>query len=304
MSEDKQLTIQERGFSLSPTSLKEAMELSEIMANSEMVPKDFQGKPGNVLVAVQMGLEIGLPPTQALQNIAVINGRPAIWGDAALAIVRGHPRFESISETLDDQAMVATCTIKRKGEQPHTVTFSRADAEFAGLWTKPGPWKQYPKRMLQMRARSFAIRDVFPDALKGIYVAEEAQDIPSERDMGQAEVVGRGKTPPVYSDEEFDSLFPEWEHIVTTWQKTPEALIAFVGSKKELTEAQREKILNIEVEAPGAFDVFALKLEPMVRSGKKSAEFATRLAKTMLELTEDQELQIDAWEQEGEDGNA
>jgi hypothetical protein len=73
--------------------------------------------------------------------------------------------------------MTATCVVKRNDETI-TQSFSRKDAEQAGLWSKPGPWITYPKRMLQMRARSWAIRDAFPDALHGIYVAEEAMDIP------------------------------------------------------------------------------------------------------------------------------
>jgi hypothetical protein len=63
------------------------------------------------------------------------------------------------------------------------------DAKRAGLAGKQGPWQQYPKRMLQMRARAFALRDVFPDVLRGVYVAEEAADMPPERDMGAAEIV-------------------------------------------------------------------------------------------------------------------
>ena len=67
--------------------------------------------------------------------------------------------------------------------------FSMQDAKQAGLTGKQGPWSQYPRRMLQMRARAFALRDVFADVLRGVHVAEEAQDI-SERDMGAADVVG------------------------------------------------------------------------------------------------------------------
>jgi len=59
-------------------------------------------------------------------------------------------------------------------------TFSVKDARLAGLMNKAGPWKQYPKRMLQMRARGFAIRDAFPDALKGVITYEEASDLGSE----------------------------------------------------------------------------------------------------------------------------
>ena len=53
----------------------------------------------------------------------------------------------------------------------------------AGLWGKAGPWSQYPKRMLQMRARSFALRDKFADALSGLLMAEEVQDYSTTVDV-------------------------------------------------------------------------------------------------------------------------
>lgn len=159
---------------LAPTNMKEAMEFAGLLAKSDIVPKDYQGKPGNVLVAIQWGMEIGLQPMQAMQNIAVINGRPSIWGDAMIALVRACPAFEYITETQTDKE--ATCIIKRKGEPEAVRTFSMEDAKKAGLMGKSGPWTQYPKRMMQMRARSWALRDVFPDVLKGMICAEEAMD--------------------------------------------------------------------------------------------------------------------------------
>ena len=105
-------------FSLLPTSLKEAIEISQIMAKSDFVPIAYRNKPGNIIVAIQMGAELGLPPMQALQNIAVINGRPTLWGDAMLAIIMAHKSFERIKE--DDKETIAankkaTCTVKRRG---------------------------------------------------------------------------------------------------------------------------------------------------------------------------------------------
>lgn len=164
---------------LIPQNFDDALKMAELMARSTIVPKDFQGNPGNILVAIQWGAEVGLAPIQAMQNIAVINGRPCIWGDAMLALVRGSGLLEWIREETDDRQ--ATCAVKRKGEPESTRRFSLEDAKRAGLVGKSGPWTQYPKRMLQMRARAWALRDVFPDVLRGIHIAEEAQDIPPER---------------------------------------------------------------------------------------------------------------------------
>ena len=169
------------GFDLQPKDMSEAMRLATMIANSQLAPKDFKGKPEDTMVAMMMGNELGLNPMQAIQNIAVINGRPSIWGDALLALVQNHPSYGGVTESFDDATMTATCVAWRKGGEKHTQTFSQADAATAGLWgSNRQPWKQYPKRMLAMRARGFALRNVFADALLGLITAEEAQDMPEE----------------------------------------------------------------------------------------------------------------------------
>lgn len=174
-------TQQKGGFSLSPQSLDEAIRFADMLAKSSMVPKDYQGNPANCIIAMQWGMEIGLQPLQAMQNIAVINGRPSIWGDAMLAIVRGSGLLEYIKEDPTPDGCV--CKVKRKGEDEAVREFTTEDAKRAGLLNKQGPWQQNPKRMMQMRARAFALRDVFPDVLRGVHVAEIAQDEPPEKDI-------------------------------------------------------------------------------------------------------------------------
>jgi hypothetical protein len=173
-------TTPARGLALA--SFDDAFRFSKMVAASDFAPKDFRGKPESCLLAIQHGSEIGLSPMQSLQNIACINGRPAIWGDAALAVAMASAVCESVTESIDGEGdnMVATCTAKRRGyEKPTVVRFSVADAKKASLWGKTGPWTQYPRRMLQLRARGFALRDAFPDVLKGLVTAEEAQDYPT-----------------------------------------------------------------------------------------------------------------------------
>jgi hypothetical protein len=128
-------------------------------------------------------MEMGLAPMQALQNIAVINGKPSVYGDAAMALVQASPVCEDVEEFFEGEGTpnpVAVCVAKRKGRKPVTARFSVEDAKRAGLWAKQGPWSAYPKRMMQMRARGFALRDAFPDVLKGMITVEEAQDYPEE----------------------------------------------------------------------------------------------------------------------------
>lgn len=167
------------GFNLIPHNLSEAQQLSELMAASEIVPKAYQNKPANIFVAVQMGLELGFSPMQSLRFIAVVNGMPSVYGDGLIALCRRHRDWEWIKEEFDPEAMVATCTVKRRGEPERTQTFSWSDAERAGLPKQNEVvWSRYPQRMLQMRARSWALRDTFADAIAGLAVAEEAMDYP------------------------------------------------------------------------------------------------------------------------------
>ena len=170
---------------LNPTNMTEAMEFSKFLATSTHIPKDFQGNPNNILVAIQWGYEIGLAPMQALQNIAVINGRPSLWGDSMIAVCKAHPDWRGISETYIEEEDKAVCIVKRHvhGEIEETRSeFSYKDAQRANLTNKPGPWKNYPKRMLQLRARGFALRDAFPDAIKGLITTEEAIDYPEKKE--------------------------------------------------------------------------------------------------------------------------
>ena len=163
---------------LTPCSFEGLYRMSKIMAASGLMPKGVQTVEA-VFVAVQNGLELGLSPMQAVQSIAVINGRPSIWGDTVLALVRRSGLLDDFQETITGagETLAARCTAKRKGEaSPIVREFTYADARQAGLLGKDGPWKTYPKRMMQMRARSWVLRDGFGDVLKGLRVTEEVMD--------------------------------------------------------------------------------------------------------------------------------
>lgn len=236
------------GFALQPQNIQEAMQMADMLAKSQMVPKCYQNKPQDTLVAMMMGSELGLNPIQALQNIAVINGKPSIYGDAMLALVQNHPAFGGIKEDYDDSTETAICTVWRKGGEKHTMRFSRADAERAGLWGKAGPWSQYPKRMQAFRARGFALRDQFADALAGLISREEAEDMP-ERDMGIAQRHEQPKEPAViehYPASEFENNFPKWRAAIESGKLTAERVIANTESKGGLTDEQKAMVMDVK----------------------------------------------------------
>jgi hypothetical protein len=159
-----------------PQDFDQALRISQAIAASGMAPKGMT-RPEQVLVAIMYGAELDLPPMQALQSIAVINGRPSVWGDGLLAIIlRRGVDVEEWHEG-DGEARTAFCKATRPDTgKSLTQTFSVADAKKAGLWGKEGPWRTYPDRMLKMRARSWCLRDLCADMLRGVQVREEVED--------------------------------------------------------------------------------------------------------------------------------
>jgi len=171
---------------LIPTDVDQALRISEMFAKSDLVPDNYKNKPANIFLAVSAGASLGLAPFQAMQNIAVINGKPSIFGDALLAMVRNDKRCLSVKESIVGEGMnrTATCIVSRLAPNGETEVISSSfclgDAQKAGLLNRK-PWQQYPDRMLQMRARGFALRDAFADVIGGLITSEEADDYPNAK---------------------------------------------------------------------------------------------------------------------------
>ena len=131
------------------------------------------------MLAIQMASDSYLALMQSLQNIACVNGRPAVW---ERRVVRTLPPVMPVCKDIVEAVTARQATSRWRPAPPPAfsastscASFSVEDAKKAGLWGKQGPWQQYPKRMLQMRARGFAVRDAFPDVLRGLITAEESR---------------------------------------------------------------------------------------------------------------------------------
>lgn len=183
-------------------TLSALQEFCGVLAKTDMVPKAYKDKPGDILVAMLHGQEVGLPHLQALQSIAVVNGIPSIYGDAALAMVRASGKLDDFDEWIEvdgvrqdgpfpilkwaeeGKNIVAYCRSKRVGMARQRITsYSVDDAQRSKLWLRKGhngfetPWCTVPQRMLMWRARGWNLRDNFGDVLKGLAIYEEAMDI-------------------------------------------------------------------------------------------------------------------------------
>ena len=177
MEDEKRLQT----YGIMPETFDDQWRIATALYKSGLCPSDCRGAE-DAFARIQAGGEIGLKPFQSIKSIAVINGRTSMWGDAVLGLVRSSGKMLEYSETpitdKDGNVIGFTSTGTRNdivGEITNTFTID--DAKKAGLWGKRGPWVNYPQRMLKMRARSWTLRDGWPDVLMGVQVAEEAMDM-------------------------------------------------------------------------------------------------------------------------------
>lgn len=175
-----------------PQTFDQVFQMADAIIAAEMVPLGLKGKTdketrSKVGICIQKGLEVGFAPVTSLSRISVINGRPCIDCEGAMAKALESGKLEYCKEHFEGQGdeRTAVCILKRRGvDEPMTRKFSVADAKRAGLWGnhKRQPWIQYPQRMLPIRARAWALRDLFSDVLAGLHIMEEVRDIPPPPD--------------------------------------------------------------------------------------------------------------------------
>ena len=178
-----QLTAGGQVSAMVPQTLDEAFRLAKAIAISGMAPRGMD-KPEQITVAIIAGAELGLAPFQSLQSFAVVNGRPTLWGDGLMAVARAGG--VKVKEWVDGEGDMTTahCEVTRPDNgEVIARSFTVADAKKAGLWGKQGPWQSYPRRMLAMRARAYALRDGCADMLRGFQVREEVEDYAPIRDV-------------------------------------------------------------------------------------------------------------------------
>lgn len=196
-----------------PRDIEEAQRLASGMIRSGIVPDSFKdkstGQPNTslVLMGVLKSMEVGLPPITGIGSLLPINNRFSIWGDGAVALVQakrlisnhtarrvggGFDPATELADWPDDYGW--TVSYWRVGQaDPYVGTFTVRDARRAGLWmnTRKQPWIMFPDRMLFNRARAFALRDGFADALMGLGIAEEERDrLPDVQDGGELKAEG------------------------------------------------------------------------------------------------------------------
>lgn len=158
-----------------PRTIEEAYRLAGAITAADMAPKSYKRDANAVMIGILHGMEVGFTPMAALQSIAVINGMPSIWGDGALSLIQASGLLEDMkewNETDESGGLVYHCHMKRRGRATWIEQkFSWEDAKTAKL-TGKDTYQQYGRRMLQRRARAWAMTDGFADVLRGLHIRE------------------------------------------------------------------------------------------------------------------------------------
>ena len=236
-NDDKTVAIAKTPLPIGPKGIQlESFEalwrFAQCIAASPFAPRGME-KPEAIVPAIQLGLEIGLSPMSALQNVAVINGRPGIYGDAALALVRASGLCEYYTQRFEgegDDRRAIVVSKRTDSPEPIESIFSVKDAKRAGLWGKQGPWTQYPDRMLLFRARGFNLRDNFGDVLKGMSTLEELRDLNIKPVSGHTV-----ENPDIRFDEPEESTTSETDTVAR-----PAGDTHFPAKRKRRTKAEME----------------------------------------------------------------
>lgn len=247
------------------TSIGDILQFAEHAANSALVPEAYRGKPADIVIAVMQGAELGLPPIQALNSIAVINGRPSVWGDAVPGLCYASGKVEDIEEHFEGSPgqddYTAVCIAKRRGvPSPKIGKFSQHDAKVAGLFGKATHGK-YPGRMMMWRARHFALHDAFPDVLRGIGTRElDAEDLEANKGPTWSKSMPERqdeRKPGVQADGWDNTWFIgvsmklQAEHNAWDWMKLLIAALKDAPTKRDLDElADRPDVQNTRANAP------------------------------------------------------
>jgi hypothetical protein len=182
-----------------PRNIEEVARVADAVIKAGLAPDSYkssnpQETASRIMIGIMKGAEVGLPPLTALSTIAIINNRPCIWGDGAVALIQSHGLLEKMTTEEIGSVPNNTVPVKefpddygievrmwRKGQsEPYVGRFTVGDAKRAGLWLhdKKEPWRKYPRRQMKWRAFSWPARDGFSDCLMGLGIREEVEDLP------------------------------------------------------------------------------------------------------------------------------
>lgn len=166
---------------MSDDELRRTWRLASALAQSGMFPDTKKAE--EALAKILMGRDLGLSPTQALNGIHVVKGKPQLHYATMGGFVRAREGYDYRKKHHDAEKCVLEFTRDNWATVEGESEFSIEDAKTAGLEFKTSSgadsnWTKRPKVMLFARALSQGVREYMPEALGGVpvYVEGELED--------------------------------------------------------------------------------------------------------------------------------
>jgi hypothetical protein len=230
------------GFDTAIANLEKGLQLAETIAKSGIAPVGFDKY--KIFAVMLKGRELNIPPMQSLTSLYVVNGKVAMDAQTMLAVIYRSSQFEGI--VFREEPNSFTTTMKRKGKEPVSYTFTMDDAAKMQTSKQGGGtmplvdkfnWKTMPKIMLKWRSISGCARMAFPDVIMGLYTPDELGAIETGEETEHRVVI------------EFDEAF-EYErmlNILKRYEKecTKEDLDSFLEQNKIELEKLSDKKVGI-----------------------------------------------------------
>lgn len=186
---DNEIAVQEKAHELvkegvfsSIQNFKEIYDIGKMFASSTLVPQAYQGKPMDCTIAVDMANRMGVSPMMVMQNLYVVKGKPSWSGQACMSLINGSGKFNHIhhvytgERNTDSRGCYVEAVRIEDGETVKGVEVTMEMAKAEG-WTSNKKWQSMPELMLAYRASAYFARVHIPNALMGVSVEGEAEDI-------------------------------------------------------------------------------------------------------------------------------
>lgn len=159
-----------------PEGLEQAWQLAERLATATILPPAYRQRPADAFAAILLGRDLGLSPMQSMLGIHVIDGKPSVSAQTAVALVKRSPLCEYFT-CIETSPRAAVYETKRQKEPtPTRLAYTIEDAARAGLVNKQN-WKSHPAAMLRARCSYQLARDVYPDVVANLYDPDEVEDM-------------------------------------------------------------------------------------------------------------------------------
>ncbi len=176
-------------------------KIGQMFAGSSLVPQNYQGKPMDCAIAVDMANRMGVSPMMVMQNLYVVKGKPSWSGQACMGMIQASGKYKDVMPVYvgtrgsDDWGCYIRATDKKTGEEVSGTHITIKMAKDEGWYDKLGSkWKTMPEQMLAYRAAAFFARIYIPNALMGCAVEGEAEDIENSKKAPEIENAFAGGT--------------------------------------------------------------------------------------------------------------